>query len=457
VYASFLQLLRIPEVRAKIGLTLLLLGVYRLGFSVVLPNVDQAILAESINSQGSGEGMDRMVAMLSLFSASNIGMMTIFGLGIMPYISASIIFQLLGTVYPPLEAMQKEGESGRRKINEYTRYATVVICIFQSFFWVRMLAAGGIGGSRTFLPEFDGILWQIGAAITMTTGSIFLMWIGEQIDEFGIGNGVSLLIMAGILARMPEAVKKLIWPVLEKGMTLGSDTGIERYATLVILFLVVVVCVVMITQAQRRIPVHSAKHVRGARMVGGQVQSLPIKINQSGVMPIIFASSLLMFPQMIFQYLAQVAGTVPVLGTIVVAANIAFQNSGGVFYNTCYVGLIYFFCFFWTAVTFNPTEMANNLKDYGSFVPGYRPGARTAQYLEKVMLRMTFVGAAFLSLVAIIPTVVVNSMSVDYLVASFFGGTGLLICVSVVIDLVTKLDSQLVMRGLPTLLDRDSK
>jgi len=458
VYASFLQLLRIPEVRAKIGLTLLLLGVYRLGFSVVLPNVDQEILAENIKSQGTGEGMDRMVAMLSLFSASNIGMMTIFGLGIMPYISASIIFQLLGTVYPPLEAMQKEGESGRRKINEYTRYATVVICIFQSFFWVRMLAAGaGGGGSRTFLPEFDGILWQIGAAITMTTGSIFLMWVGEQIDEFGIGNGVSLLIMAGILARMPEAVRKLIWPVLEKGMALGSDTGIERYATLVILFLVVVVCVVMITQAQRRIPVHSAKHVRGARMVGGQVQSLPIKINQSGVMPIIFASSLLMFPQMIFQYLAQVAGTVPVIGTIVVAANIAFQNSGGVFYNTCYVGLIYFFCFFWTAVTFNPTEMANNLKDFGSFVPGYRPGARTAQYLEKVMLRMTFVGAAFLSLVAIIPTVVVNSMSVDYLVASFFGGTGLLICVSVVIDLVTKLDSQLVMRGLPTLLDRDSK
>ncbi len=456
MYASFLQLLRIPEVRAKIGLTLLLLGVYRLGFSVVLPNVDQEILAENIKSQGTGEGMDRMVAMLSLFSASNIGMMTIFGLGIMPYISASIIFQLLGTVYPPLEAMQKEGESGRRKINEYTRYATVVICIFQSFFWVRMLAAG-TGGSRTFLPEFDGILWQIGAAITMTTGSIFLMWVGEQIDEFGIGNGVSLLIMAGILARMPEAVRKLIWPVLEKGMALGSDTGIERYATLVILFLVVVVCVVMITQAQRRIPVHSAKHVRGARMVGGQVQSLPIKINQSGVMPIIFASSLLMFPQMIFQYLAQVAGTVPVIGTIVVAANIAFQNSGGVFYNTCYVGLIYFFCFFWTAVTFNPTEMANNLKDFGSFVPGYRPGARTAQYLEKVMLRMTFVGAAFLSLVAIIPTVVVNSMSVDYLVASFFGGTGLLICVSVVIDLVTKLDSQLVMRGLPTLLDRDSK
>lgn len=453
-----MQLLRIPEVRAKIGLTLLLLGVYRLGFSVVLPNVDQEILAENVKNQGTGDGLDRMVAMLSLFSASNIGMMTVFGLGIMPYISASIIFQLLGTVYPPLEALQKEGESGRRKINEYTRYATVIICLFQSFFWVRILASGGGGGGKpVFLPDFDGVIMQLAAAITMTTGSVFLMWIGEQIDEFGIGNGVSLLIMAGILARMPEALRSLIWPVLEKGMPLGSSTGIERYATLVVLFLVVVVCVVMITQAQRKIPVHSAKHVRGARVVGGQMQSLPIKINQSGVMPIIFASSLLMFPQIIFSWAASGGGTIPVLGTILTSAAVAFKNQGGVFYNTCYVGLIYFFCFFWTAVTFNPTEMANNLKDYGSFVPGYRPGARTAQYLERVMLRMTFVGAAFLSLVAIIPTVVVNSMSVDYLVASFFGGTGLLICVSVVIDLVTKLDSQLVMRGLPTLLDRDSK
>lgn len=452
-----MQLLRIPEVRAKIGLTLLLLGVYRLGFSVVLPNVDQEILAENLKSQGSGDGIDRMVAMLSLFSASNIGMMTIFGLGIMPYISASIIFQLLGTVYPPLEQMQKEGESGRRKINEYTRYATVVICLFQSFFWVRMLASGGATGNPVFLPGFNDLFWQISAALTMTTGSIFLMWVGEQIDEFGIGNGVSLLIMAGILARMPEAVRSLVAPVLEKGMPLGSPTGIERYATLVILFLVVIVCVVMITQAQRRIPVHSAKHVRGAKVVGGQMQSLPIKINQSGVMPIIFASSLLMFPQLIFGQLASLLGTVPVVGTLATAADVAFKNTGGVFYNTCYVALIYFFCFFWTAVTFNPTEMANNLKDFGSFVPGYRPGARTAQYLERVMLRMTFVGAAFLSLVAIIPTVVVNSMSVDYLVASFFGGTGLLICVSVVIDLITKLDSQLVMRGLPTLLDRDMK
>eukprot|EP00456_Euglypha_rotunda_P081856 TRINITY_DN801_c0_g1_i1.p1 TRINITY_DN801_c0_g1~~TRINITY_DN801_c0_g1_i1.p1 ORF type:complete len:453 (+),score=78.81 TRINITY_DN801_c0_g1_i1:6739-8097(+) len=452
-----MQLLRIPEVRAKIGLTLLLLGVYRLGFSVVLPNVDQEILAENLKSQGSGDGIDRMVAMLSLFSASNIGMMTIFGLGIMPYISASIIFQLLGTVYPPLEQMQKEGEAGRRKINEYTRYATVVICLFQSFFWVRMLASGGATGNPVFLPGFNDLFWQISAALTMTTGSIFLMWVGEQIDEFGIGNGVSLLIMAGILARMPEAVRSLVAPVLEKGMPLGSPTGIERYATLVILFLVVIVCVVMITQAQRRIPVHSAKHVRGAKVVGGQMQSLPIKINQSGVMPIIFASSLLMFPQLIFGQLASLLGTVPVVGTLATAADVAFKNTGGVFYNTSYVALIYFFCFFWTAVTFNPTEMANNLKDFGSFVPGYRPGARTAQYLERVMLRMTFVGAAFLSLVAIIPTVVVNSMSVDYLVASFFGGTGLLICVSVVIDLITKLDSQLVMRGLPTLLDRDMK
>ena len=267
--------------------------------------------------------LDRVVAMMSLFSASNIGMMTIFGLGIMPYISASIIFQLLGTVYPPLEALQKEGESGRRKINEYTRYATVVICLLQSLFWVRLFSQRGQGGNGIFMSEFDGMLWQLAAAITMTTGSVFLMWVGEQIDEFGIGNGVSLLIMAGILARLPEALKTLIAPVFEKGMPLGSSTGIERYATLVIIFVVVIVCVVLITQAQRRIPVHSAKHVRGARVVGGQRQSLPIRINQSGVMPIIFASSLLMFPMVIFKQLLPLWGSLPIIGSILNTASLA--------------------------------------------------------------------------------------------------------------------------------------
>ena len=451
---SLVQLFRIPEVRGKILLTFVLLAVYRLGFSVVLPIVDQELLAENLRKQGGAGGVDRIVAMLSLFSASNIGMMTIFGLGIMPYISASIIFQLMGTVYPPLEKLQKEGEPGRRKINEYTRYATVVICLFQSFFWVRILASGASGASA-FLPEFSGITYQLAAAVTMTAGSIFLMWVGEQIDEFGVGNGVSLLIMAGILARMPEAARTLIAPAIEKGVQLGGDTGIEKYSVLLIVFVIVVLCVVMITQAQRRIPIYSAKHVRGSRVLGGQKQSLPIRINQSGVMPIIFASSLLMFPMVLCRYLAAMLSTVPVLGSLFVTAEVAFQNQGGVFYNVCYIGLIYFFCFFWTAITFNPSEMATNLKDYGSFIPGYRPGTRTAQYLERVMLRITFVGAAFLSLIAVIPTIIAKSMGIDYLVASFFGGTGLLICVSVAIDLVQKLDGHLIMRNYPPLLQGD--
>jgi preprotein translocase subunit SecY len=216
-----------------------------------------------------------------------------------------------------------------------------------------------------------------------------------------------------------------------------------------------VFCVVMITQAQRLIPIHSAKHVRGSRVLGGQKQSLPIRINQSGVMPIIFASSLLMFPMVVFRQLSALLSSVPFLGRLSLAALDAFTNQGGVFYNVCYVSLIYFFCFFWTAITFNPNEMATNLKDYGSFVPGYRPGVRTAQYLERVMLRVTFVGAAFLSLIAVIPTIIAKSMGIDYLVASFFGGTGLLICVSVAIDLVQKLDGHLIMRNYPPLLQGD--
>ncbi len=447
-------LVRVPEVRQKIILTIVLLAVYRLGFSIILPIVDQAQLAESLQRRGDEGGFNKIVALLSLLSASNVGMMTIFGLGIMPYISASIVFQLLATVYPPLEALQKEGEIGRRKINEYTRYATVLICFGQSFFWVRMLSSGDSSGQSSGIvsAEFAGIYFQLVSAITMTAGSVLLMWIAEQIDEFGIGNGVSLLIMSGILARAPEAAQSLVRPALEKGVEIGSSTGIERYLLLVAMFVSIVFCVILITQAQRKIPVHSAKHVRGTKVFGGQRQSLPIRINQSGVMPVIFASSLLVFPLVIFRQAAFAFGNTSYIGGFFSAAEAAFSNSSGVVYNICFVGLIYFFCYFWTAVTFNPAEVANNLRDYGSFVPGYRPGARTAAYLEQVTMRITFVGAAFLSVIAVIPTIIVNSLGVDYLTASFFGGTGLLICVSVAIDLVQKIDSHLLVRNQPTLL-----
>lgn len=457
--SKLLVVFRIPELRQKFLLTFILLAVYRLGFSIPLPFINQDLLNETINRMSnSAGGMDRMITMLSLFSASSIGMSTIFGLGIMPYISASIIFQLLGTVYPPLEKLQKEGEAGRKKINEYTRYATVLLCFGQSFFWIRSLGSQSnmLGSGSLILPEYNTFFFHLACTITMTAGTILLMWIGEQIDEYGIGNGISLLIMAGILARMPEAGRTLLAPAFQNGVKLGSQTGIERFLILGLLFIAVVVCVVVITQAQRRIPVQSAKHVRGSRVFGGQRQFLPLRLNQSGVMPIIFASSLLMFPLFILRMINPLLEKVPVVGGLFTALENSFQNHGYL-YELSYIALIYFFCYFWTAITFNPQDMSNNLKDYGSFIPGYRPGVRTAEYLEKVMVRITFVGAAFLSLIAIIPTMVTSALNIDVLVASFYGGTGLLICVSVALDLVQKIDSHLVMRNYPGLLEGDAK
>lgn len=451
---KLLMVFRIPELRQKVFLTLLLLFVYRMGWHIPLPFVDQERMFEGIrNLQQDDQGLGQMIQVVSLFSASDIGNSTIFGLGIMPYISASIIFQLLGSVYPPLEKLQKEGESGRRKINEYTRYATVLICLIQSYFWIRALS-GGLGtGSGFIMPDYDHFWYHVIGTITMTTGTLFLMWIGEQIDAYGIGNGISLLIMSGILARMPSAGYELLSPAIKsRDISLGSDTGIDKLLLLVIMFVGVVIWVIMITQGQRRIPIQSAKHVRGRRVMGGQRQSLPLRVNQAGVMPIIFASSLLMFPWFVFK---QLSNWFPEVETLHVLSD-AFGKGSGFIYNFCYVALIYFFCYFWTAITFNPKDMAENLKDYGSFIPGYRPGARTAAYLEQVMVRITFVGAAFLAVVAIIPTIVASSMGIPFMIAQFYGGTGLLIAVSVVLDLVQKIDSHLVMRNYPGLLESDN-
>ena len=446
---KIVTIFKIPELRRKILLTIGMLAVYRMGFWIPLPFIDQTTMQVQIEKmQGQQSGFGQVMQVLALFSASNIGNSTIFGLGIMPYISASIIFQLLGSVYPPLERLQKEGEAGRRKINEYTRYATVVICLGQSFFWIRALSGGLGSGQGLILAEYDSLYWWTVGTITMTAGTVLLMWIGEQIDAYGIGNGISLLIMAGIVAQMPSAGAQMLGPIFEKGVRLGTDTGIERLLLLAVLFVFVIVWVIAITQGQRRIPIQSAKHVRGRRVHGGQRQSLPLRVNQAGVMPIIFASSLLMFPFFLFGQLAQLWPDSAFLSTL----DAVFRARAYV-YNLCYVGLIYFFCYFWTAITFNPKDMANNLKDYGSFIPGYRPGGRTAAYLEQVMVRITFVGAGFLAIVAIIPTVVATSMGIPYLVASFYGGTGLLIVVSVALDFVQKIDSHLVMRNYPGLLE----
>ena len=445
----------IPELRQKILLTLLLLAIYRIGYQIPLPVIDQTEMT-AFFKRAAGGGLGQLLQQAMLFSASSLSQATIFGLGIMPYISASIIFQLLASVWKPLEDLQKEGESGRKKINEYTRYATVILCIGQSWFYVNYLVGNNLVRHSLLDPATDtlGFGWQFTAVMTMTAGTTFLMWLGEQIDEYGIGNGISLLIMAGILARMPQAGWELIKPMVEGGgLELGSGggkLGVDAILVLSVLFVAVVAGVVFITQGQRRIPTQSAKHVRGRRVYGGTRQYLPLRVNQAGVMPIIFASSLLLFPQVALNWLAQ---KFPDTGWLVTFAQAFHRGESSYVYNAFYIVMIYFFCYFWTAITFNPKDMADNLKNYGTFIPGYRPGRRTADYLEKVMMRITYVGAGFLAVVAITPTVISGWMGVSYSVSSFYGGTGLLIAVSVAFDLVQKIDSHLVMRNYKGLLE----
>ena len=309
---------------------------------------------------------------------------------------------------------------------------------------------GAIAGYYTWWTVLAGVL-------LMTTGTVFLMWLGEQIDEYGIGNGISLIIMAGILARMPDATRTLLFEQTATGLHLkqsiftlggtgGSDISFEKLVVLVFMFVGVVVAVIAITKGQRRIPTQSARHIRGRRVYGGTRNYLPLRVNQAGVMPVIFAGSLLMVPLLLFRGLAQTGW-----GWAQSMAN-AFERQGYI-YNVLYIVLIYFFCYFWTALIFNPKDMANNLKDYGTFIPGYRPGKRTAEYLERVMLRITFVGAAFLAVVAIVPSVIQELMGVQPQIAAFYGGTGLLIVISVALDLVQKINSHLVMRNYPGLTD----
>lgn len=454
--AKLLTVFRIPELRRKIILTVVLLAVYRLGFNITLPFIDHESIKKVMENAQSGAagGVTGLFQMVSVFSATELQSGSVFGLGIMPYITASIVFQLLATVYPPLEALQKEGESGRRRLNEYTRYATVLVCVFQSFALMWSMRPDSTG-QTVLLEGYTGLHWMLFGTLVMTAGTVFLMWIGEQIDAYGIGNGISLLIMAGILARMPAIVSKWVGGIRTNGMGIGTEFGVERILVMAVVFVTVIAVVVFITQGQRRIPIQSAKHVRGRRVMGGNRQWLPLRVNQSGVMPIIFSSSLLMIPFFLFGQLGMVFGPNSTVGTWLGWVGSLFSPGQGFVYSLSYILLIYFFCYFWTAITFNPKDMAENLKDNGSFIPGYRPGNRTAAHLEQVMLRITYVGAAFLAVIAVIPTIISNTITQDFVTASFFGGTGLLIIVSVALDLVQKIDSHLVMRNYPGLLDSD--
>ncbi|MGN6136830.1 MAG: preprotein translocase subunit SecY, partial [Aureliella sp.] len=434
----------IPELRQKILLTLVLLAVYRVGYQIRLPMVPSTF---DQNSQVAG-----FLDKVSVFAATDLRQITIFGLGIMPYISASIVFQLLGSVWKPIEQLRKEGQTGMRKINEYTRYLTVFLCILQSWIYLRTYIMNS-GGPTSFVSgDFYGdastqlhIGWQITAIAIMTCGTMFLMWLGEQIDEYGIGNGISLLIMASILAQMPRAFLDLKEDMTYQLSGSSGQIGPDTLIVMVALFVAVVYGVVFITLGQRRIPTQSAKHVRGRRVYGGTKQYLPLRINQAGVMPIIFASSLIMLPGLGFSVLATwITGESSFSRGVSNFFNMLGNNlqSGQSFtYMVLYVALIFFFCYFWTSITFNPKEMSENLKDHGTFIPGYRPGKRTADYLERVMVRITYVGAAFLAVVAIVPILVNQQLVSSFAVANFYGGTGLLIAVSVAFDLIQKIDN----------------
>jgi len=411
------QLLKTPETRQKILVTLGLLACYRLGFQVPIPGTDPAYIAAGGGSAAFG--------FLSAFSGGALGQTVLFALGIMPYISASIIFSILTKVSPKLEAVQKEGAAGQKKISQWTRLVTVPIAIVQALFvWFTVFAAdpavtGGVGKPGMGL----GLVVILG----LVAGAILVMWIGELITEYGIGNGASLIIMAGIIATMPASL----------GQVVQSDNqAYNTILTLVGLWLTIVVLVVFIQKGERRIPIQYARLSRGRRVYGGQKHYLPLKVNMAGVMPIIFASALFMIPSVVFEafgwrYLASF-----------------FLQTDGFLYVSVSMVLVFFFCFFWNNLMFQPDDIATNLREHGAFVPGIRPGLKTSQHIKAILQRVTLAGAVFLAMVAVLPGLITAKVpGLQGNLAYFLGGTSVLIVVGVAMDLVDKLNAQLVMRN----------
>ena len=427
MFKAFENLFRIPELRSRIFMTIALLIVYRIGWNIPLPGIDPQTLARMM--QG-GSGDNPLLRFIDIISGGGIQRASLFSLGIMPYISASIIFSLLVKVIPSLEKLSKEGSAGQRKINQWTRYATVPICIIQGIFAIRQFSSPvpvpveGGGSSLTYLT-FNGVepgyFLTLGWVLALSTGTIFLMWIGEQITEHGVGNGISLLIMAGIVARLPASL-------------MTSNMGAAQGFLLSGLFILVILGVVFITKGQRKIPVQYAKLTRGRRVYGGQRHYMPIRVNMAGVMPVIFASALLAFPPLLFD----------AVGWHTVANAVGY---GKYLWALLYVALTFFFAFFWVALRFNPVEMSKNMKEQGSFIPGIRPGRPTAEHLEKIMNRITLAGAAFLALIAVLPVIIADTLNLPLNLTIYLGGTTMLIVVSVALDLVDKLNSYLVMRN----------
>ncbi len=407
--------MRIPELRRKIIFTAALLAVYRIGSYVPVPGVDASALAQQLGVDGGN-----IFGFLDLFTGGALGRFTVFAMGVNPYITASIIIQLLTVVVPALEQLQKEGGEGRKKIQQYVRYGTVVLGLVQAFGITMMARNWGVITN-------PGIFNLLLILVTLTAGTSFLMWLGEKISENGIGNGISLLIFVGIVARMPMGTINAFRAVGEGGLNLFS------LIVFGLLGVAVIAGIVMVQQGQRRIPVQYAKRVVGRRMYGGQTTHIPLRVNQAGVIPVIFASSVLTFPLTLAQF-------VPAVGAV--NRLIGYGTFG---YNLLYALLVIFFTYFYTAVTFNPSEVANNMKKNGGFIPGLRPGRPTTEYLDRVLTRITLPGACFLAFIAVMPYIVaiVTRIPETFL---YFGGTGLLIVVGVALDTMKQIEAHLMMR-----------
>ncbi|OIO36326.1 MAG: preprotein translocase subunit SecY [Candidatus Omnitrophica bacterium CG1_02_44_16] len=432
--SALLNSFKIPELKKRILVALALLAVYRLGCYIPTPGIDGAALGELFRRISSTEG-GALFGIMNMFSGGAMSRMTIFALGIMPYISCSIIMQLLTAVVPAFEKLAKEGKSGHQKITQYTRYGTVVLSVIQSYFvalWVE-----GLGRTEGLpIVMMPGWSFRLVTILTLTTGTIFIMWLGEQIQEHGIGNGISLVITAGIISRIPSAGYQL-WVLFSPYSPAKRTLEPYVFLIMIVLLLGVILAITMVIQAQRRIPVQYARRVVGRKVYGGQSTYIPLKIDQSGIIAIIFAQSIILFP-------ATIATFIP---------NQAFHNfanslmRGHWVYTLVYSLLIIFFCYFYTAIVFNPLDISENMKKYGGFIPGIRPGKPTAEYLDFVMTRITLAGAVFMAFIAIFPDFIMAWLKIPYLVASFFGGTGLLIVIGVMLDTVKQIESHLLMRN----------
>jgi preprotein translocase subunit SecY len=421
VTTGFSNALRVEELKKRLLFTFGMLAVYRVGVAIPTPGIDGKALQSFFQ-----EAANNVFGLVNLFSGGALERFSIFALGIMPYISASIILQLLTVVVPTLERLSKEGEAGRRKITQYTRYGTVVLALIQSLFisiGLEQIQAPG-GGGVVYNPGWS---FRLMSMITLTSGTAFIMWLGEQITERGIGNGISLIIFAGIVASLPSAVTTTFQFMNEGELSLFT-------VLLVLAFMTVVIgAIIFVERGQRRIPVQYAKRVVGRRMYGGQSSHLPLKINTAGVIPPIFASSILIFPGTIASFVQHPA-----------ADRIAeLLQPGSILYNVIYVVLIIFFCYFYTAVTFDPVEVADNMKKFGGYIPGIRPGKKTADFIDRILTRITLGGAIYISAICVLPTILIRQFNVPF----FFGGTALLIVVGVALDTIAQMETHLLTRN----------